>query len=881
MEHSADQDQRVMSVLAAALKRPASERHAFLQDECRGDMELLREVTEAVDWEERMGNFLREPLIACPEMDRPFHPGEVVAGRFEIIREMGEGGMGVVYEAFDRKRKQRICVKTAKLGFRRALSPELEGALKVRHPNICVVNEIHTAQTPGGDVDFLTMEFLEGETLSEHLAAHGRLSPEDALAVARQLCAAVAEAHRSGIIHRDLKSGNVMLSRAADGGMRAVVTDFGLAGETSDLAEGLGTPRYMAPELWRGETATKRSDVYALGVVLYEMATGLGPGSYPAPPSACVQGLGSRWDLAVMPCLSPSAADRPEASDVLSRIEKKPRSKAPLAAAGIVLALAAIGAAIPGVRGPVMLRLYPPNVRLAILPLDAAPEAAVTGGGALQEASERIRRLQGASSTLVVIAPTDALNQGIHNPNQAREILHATHALQTALRREGDQWLVHGAVLNLDTKAQVREFSGRYTAATLANLPIALAGTVSAALRLRGASGAESLNPAAAGPYFGGLYYLRRDRRSFEQAIPLFQEAARLDARSVLPPAGLAEAQILKYQAVADRQWLDEAQRSLAAAQSLNPDSLRVLLVAGLLDQTAGRYEKALENYRRVQEREPRNTDALRRIAGVYDAMDMPDKAIASFKQAIALEPAYYAPYSELGVLYYFRGKYPEAAEQFRNTIARAPGSVQAYINLGAVMSDLGRDAEAEQALMASLRIKESAGAFNSMGAIRAYQKRDAEAVEFYRRAIALNARDFIYLLNLGDSYRRLGRAADAAAAYRSGMDLALVELKQNPRRGYTRAFAGYFAARLGDRARAQDEIAQALQFSPGDGKVIRRAVLTFQALGLTGRALDVLANATPELLQELGRHPDLAEFQRNPRFVQLTGNAGTYTGGR
>ena len=74
--------------------------------------------------------------------------------------------MGVVYEAFDRKRSQRICVKTAKLGFRQSLSPELEGALKVRHPNICVVNEIHTAQTPGGEVDFLTMEFLEGETLS-------------------------------------------------------------------------------------------------------------------------------------------------------------------------------------------------------------------------------------------------------------------------------------------------------------------------------------------------------------------------------------------------------------------------------------------------------------------------------------------------------------------------------------------------------------------------------------------------------------------------------------------------------------------------------------------------------------------------------------------
>ena len=300
-----------------------------------------------------------------------------------------------------------------------------------------------------------------------------------------------------------------------------------------------------------------------------------------------------------------------------------------------------------------------------------------------------------------------------------------------------------------------------------------------------------------------------------------------------------------------------------------------------MFDETAGRYEKALENYRRVLEREPRNTDALRRMASVYNAMDIPDQAIASYKQAIALEPAYYLPYSELGALYYYRGKYQEAAGQFRDAIARAPGNYKAYINLGAVLSDLGRDAEAEQALTASLRIQETAGAFNSLGASRAYQGRDAEAVEFYRRAIALNARDKVYQLNLGDSSRRLGHAADADAAYRSAMDLALNELKQNPRNAYTRAFVGYFAARLGHKDRAEDEIGQALQISPGDGKVIRRAVLTFDALGLTDRALDVLANATPELLQELGRHPDLAELRRNPRFIQLTGNAGAHNGGR
>ena len=880
MEHSAEHDQRIMNLLEAALKRPTEERRSFLEIECRGDEELLAEVAEVVEWEERMSGFLREPLITLPEIDRPFHSGQIIAGRFEILREVGEGGMGVVYEAFDRKRNQRICIKTAKVGFRRALPPELEGALGVRHPNICRVNEIHTAQTPGGDVDFLTMEFLEGETLASYLATHGKLAPQEALGVARQLCAALAEAHRSGIIHRDLKPGNIMVNRGADGELRAVITDFGLSGETSDFADGFGTPRYMAPELWRGEKATKASDVYAMGAVLYEVATGMGPGTMPAPPSTHVPELGARWDHLLMPCLAPDPADRPDALELSARMARTPRSKVPLAAAAALAALIAGGAAIPEVRNAVMLRLRPANVRLVLLPVKEAPAIATTGDGALLEAADRIRRLSSASRTVIVIAPPEALNQGIRTPNQALQVLHATHTLSTTLWREGERWRVRAVILDVNTKETVREFSGSYPTSSLVELPGALSGAVSAALHLRVAGGKEELKPAAAPMYFAGLYYLRRDRRSFEEAIKLFEPAVRIDPRSPLPLATLAEAQIQKYQALKDRKWLDEAGRSVAAAQSLNPDSIRVLLVTGLLNQVAGRYEAALDDYRRVQEREPRNTDALRRIAAVYDAMDMPDRAVAAYRQAIALDPSYFAAYSELGVHYYRRGKYLEAAQEFRNTIERAPGTVQSFINLGAVMSDLGRDAEAEQALLSSLQIRETAGALNSMGAIRYYQGRFAEAAEFYQRAVAIDDRNFIYQLNLGDAARQIGRA-DSQAAYRRGRELALDELRQNPGNGYTRGFVGYFSARLGDSSRAADEIDQALQSAPRDNQVIRCAVLTYEALGQIDRAFDLLVNATPDLVRELGRHPDLVTFRRDSRYLQLTGNTGTQTGGR
>jgi len=217
-----------------------------------------------------MGGFLQSPMLEFPQFSRPFESGNVISQRFEIIREIGEGGMGVVYEAFDRKRQARIAIKTAKPGFAHLLWPELEAALRVRHSNVCLVNEIHSTQTASGEVDFLTMELLEGETLSARLAAHNGLCSDEAVAIAGQVCSALAEAHRVGSIHRDLKPSNIFLCQGAHAGLRAVITDFGLCGSGQ---QGIlcGTPKYMAPELWLGYQASKASDLYALGVILHEM----------------------------------------------------------------------------------------------------------------------------------------------------------------------------------------------------------------------------------------------------------------------------------------------------------------------------------------------------------------------------------------------------------------------------------------------------------------------------------------------------------------------------------------------------------------------------------------------------------------------------------
>ena len=211
MVNSAENDERVAAIVSKALRQPPAKRESYLRFACNDDQELYQETAAAVKWEERMGSFLLLPAIVTREFPRPFAAGQIISERFEIVREIGEGGMGVVYEAFDRKRSQRIAIKSAKPGFHRFLTPELANALKVRHPHVCLVNEIHTAQTSHGEIDFLTMEFLEGETLSKRLAAQGKLPNQEALEIACQLCAGLAEAHRSDVLHRDLKSANIIL----------------------------------------------------------------------------------------------------------------------------------------------------------------------------------------------------------------------------------------------------------------------------------------------------------------------------------------------------------------------------------------------------------------------------------------------------------------------------------------------------------------------------------------------------------------------------------------------------------------------------------------------------------------------------------------------
>ena len=211
-------------------------------------------------------------MAALTSSEIRFAPGAIIAGRYRLVALLGKGGMGEVYRADDLILDQPVALKflpaglhsEAKLG---QLHNELRIARQVSHKNVCRLYDLGEA----GGRQFLTMEYIDGEPLSSLLRRIGRLPHDKAVQIARQLCAGIAAAHERGVIHRDLKPANVMIDGQGD----VRITDFGIATAAADTVEEfVGTPQYMAPEQFSGAPASIRSDIYALGLILFEVFTG-------------------------------------------------------------------------------------------------------------------------------------------------------------------------------------------------------------------------------------------------------------------------------------------------------------------------------------------------------------------------------------------------------------------------------------------------------------------------------------------------------------------------------------------------------------------------------------------------------------------------------
>jgi serine/threonine-protein kinase len=333
--------QKIKGLFDAAQELAPDKRSKFLDSACGNDAELRSEVEKLLASFEDSESFLESPAAAevasmfeekktlvanqtTSELKNgKFVAGTILANRYRIIGLLGKGGMGEVFKAEDIKLNQTVALKFLpdKLEKDKAalerFHAEVRNARQVSHPNVCRVFDI-------GEIDgrhFLSMEFIDGDDLSSLLKRIGRLPSDKAIEISRQLCFGLAAIHEAGILHRDLKPANVII----DGKGKARITDFGIAGIEEELTGGeirIGTPAYMSPEQITGKEVSQRSDIYALGLLLYEIFTGKQTfqadsiddllTTAPTNPSEVLKEINPLVEKTILQCLEKDPSERPK-----------------------------------------------------------------------------------------------------------------------------------------------------------------------------------------------------------------------------------------------------------------------------------------------------------------------------------------------------------------------------------------------------------------------------------------------------------------------------------------------------------------------------------------------------------------------------------------
>jgi serine/threonine protein kinase len=353
---------RLKPLFHAALKKSTRNRAAFIDVACDGDLELKMHLKQLLDAEQQDTDSLDAPTARLNgflyDNDTRFQSGELVLGRFRITRPIGRGGMGEVYEAEDLQ-LGTIALKTIRHGIASSseaferFRQEVQLARRVSGPQVCRIHELYLLPATGRHdaTAFLTMEFLDGITLHEKIRRDGPLPWKEALSIVLEICEGLRLIHEKGIIHRDLKTGNIMLCEQT-GVTRVVLMDFGLARDFSIDANNsshverrgktlpqiiMGTPEYMAPEQFDAKPVSPATDIYALGIILYELVTALHPyaantpvaaairrAKHPLPPSSLRAGVPRQCDRVIERCLEYDAEKRFQSAKEIIRTLRPP-----------------------------------------------------------------------------------------------------------------------------------------------------------------------------------------------------------------------------------------------------------------------------------------------------------------------------------------------------------------------------------------------------------------------------------------------------------------------------------------------------------------------------------------------------------------------------
>src|SRR5437773_1300369 len=866
--------QTIEEIFHAALDQERDQVGAFLDAACEGDELLHRKVESLLASHQRAGVFIETPVAGIATRIIENGQADLLVGRtighYKISKRIGTGGMGEVYLATDMTAGRKAALKLLPERFTgdaerlKRFQQEARAVVGLNHPNILTIYEIGEDHSS----HYIASELIEGETLRQRLTRRP-MQLSDALDVAIQVTSALAAAHQAGIVHRDIKPENIMLR--PDGHVK--VLDFGIAKLAeqevpvtiprdealllveTNLGSVLGTVRYMSPEQACGGQIDKASDIWSLGVVLYEMITGHVPFAGDTPQDVMFSILEKE-----PPPLTRYIARAPvELQQIISKTLRKDRGQryrsahellqalkdlrrkleaeleraaAPLwlrwarspGALVLVVLAAALALTVPFFRHRNLATSLPPDKSIAVLPLQnlsADKENAFFADGMQDELLSNLSKIK----DLKVISRTSVMQYKTGTKRNLKEIaqqLGVSNVVEGSVRRSADH--VRVSVQLIDARTD-RHLWGENYDRTLADslslqgeLATEIASAVGATLSPQEKARVEAKptnNPAAYDAYLRARaipidwgFAIEGD---IESAIHLYEQAVKLDPNFTLAWAYLSIAQIQSigkgFEPSAPR--LAAAKDSLNHALALDPNLPEVHLARGYHEQDDTR---ALAEFRQAEKGLPNSADVIEAIARVQRALGHWDEAVRNLQHAIELDPRDVRASNNLALTYCAMRRFPEALATLDRVLAWDPTNARALLTKADALVAIG-DLKAAEPLLANPKLPAGRRARYAL-----FQRNYAAAVQILSRDLAVEREqhDRGDILSVAFSQQLAGDVSAASATYQKAIENFRRELeKGSGAEVFIHAGLGEAYAGLGETASAIAEGEKAMALLP------------------------------------------------------------------
>ncbi len=843
--------------------------------------------------------------------------GKIIS-HYKITSEIGSGGMGIVYQAEDTILKRKVALKflppeiMRNDEMRKRFINEAHITSVLDHPNICNIHDI--IETHEGEL-CIVMSCYEGKTLKT-LLEERTLEYEEIYTIFKQISEGLNAAHQNGIIHRDLKPANILIT--AEGIVK--ILDFGLARildqpQITKSFAAVGTVYYMSPEQLSYKRIDKRTDIWSLGVILYEMLAHKRPfendysqaiiysilNESPAeinlpdtPEVLKLKGI-------IFKCLQKNPGNRYQSLlEIIEDISKESVNISPskktnkiikkitaLSAALIITALI-LAAAFLWLNKNEFFNQSNRQLQkqIAVVPfLNVGRDSAnqVLCEGLIETLTSQLTQIQKFYGSVQVIPATEIRGQNIRSANDASRIFGADLAITGSIQKFNNKLRL---VLNLVDAKSLRQISSSIEDYKMKNLYefqdnaiLKLSNMLEVELKpdeLKQINYGITLNPDAYVYYVQGRGYLQNywEEKNVEFAIKLFHRALEKDSNYVLALAGLSEAFTFKYRNTKVSVWLDSALKLSRLAIGKNRNISAVRATAGIILNETGRFEDALSEFRAAISLDKYNSEAYNGLALSYEHLNNLQEAERIYKHAIDLKPAYWVGYNNLGLFYYSNGNYKKASEQFKKIVDLAPDNTYGLNNLAAAYWYLEKWHDAISVFRQIIKIHPDAVTYSNMGTIYYFQLADyKQAAALFENALKLDSSSYKIWGNLASAcYQIPERKRESLYYFNRAVSIAEKENEINPRDADLYSSLASYYCMLGKRGKSLQYVSKALKLAPGNIEIIEKNMETFEELGKRNEALklaeQILIKNYP--VSKLENTPVLKGLIKDSRFKEL-----------